>query len=140
MAVTGVKLSFDESLLISSSEDGKCIVWDPSTRQILRTFGYHKGFICEITKGAVTTLDIILQPSNFLDASTTIKQPLPFKRFPEGITSNQITLKPFDEDMYGVKPQALEANKPVDLLTRQINHLKQANEAIYTACLETLNK
>ncbi len=41
--VTGLGLSLDCSLLVSSSEDGKCIVWDIPSNQILRTVGLHKG-------------------------------------------------------------------------------------------------
>jgi pre-rRNA-processing protein IPI3 len=42
-SVTQLRFSFDESLLISSSLDSTCIIWDPHTMQCLRTFSQHSG-------------------------------------------------------------------------------------------------
>ena len=41
--VTAISLSFDETLLVSSSLDTTCIVWDPQSRAALRVFKQLKG-------------------------------------------------------------------------------------------------
>ncbi|KAJ3306937.1 hypothetical protein HDV03_003261 [Kappamyces sp. JEL0829] len=41
--VTGLAFAKDETLLVSSSTDGTCSVWDPSSRACLRTFSQLKG-------------------------------------------------------------------------------------------------
>lgn len=41
--MTGLRLSLDEGLIISSAMDGLVGVWDPATRQCVRTINAHKG-------------------------------------------------------------------------------------------------
>nr|KAJ3421937.1 Pre-rRNA-processing protein ipi3 [Polyrhizophydium stewartii] len=53
-AITCLSPSMDESLLVSGSEDGDCIVWDTSTRQPLRAFKAHKE--------PVSTVHVVLKP------------------------------------------------------------------------------
>lgn len=80
--VTCLSLSMDDSLLVSGSEDGECIVWDTLTRQSLRSFKNHKE--------PVSSVKVILKPSALNSSETKDSKPSvgPFKRYP--ITSDEI--------------------------------------------------
>jgi len=54
--ITSISVSMDTSLLLSSSEDGSCIVWDVAGRQPLRKNMQHKG--------PVEQAILILKPNN----------------------------------------------------------------------------
>eukprot|EP01114_Cavostelium_apophysatum_P022442 TRINITY_DN8123_c0_g1_i1.p1 TRINITY_DN8123_c0_g1~~TRINITY_DN8123_c0_g1_i1.p1 ORF type:complete len:306 (-),score=58.05 TRINITY_DN8123_c0_g1_i1:12-929(-) len=75
-SVTALALSFDGSLLLSSSEDGTCSVWDTQSRQKVRDFDQHKG--------GVTNVAVILKPPNWVNLQEKKAVPLvqPFKRYP----------------------------------------------------------
>jgi len=70
--ITSLSTSFDGTLLLSSSEDSKAIVWDIRCRQMLRTFSQHKGPINFAT--------IIPRPNADL-FSTTLPTLPPFAQF-----------------------------------------------------------
>ncbi|KAI9207607.1 quinon protein alcohol dehydrogenase-like superfamily [Polychytrium aggregatum] len=67
--ITDLCLSFDGSLMLSSSEDGTAIVWDTSSRQAIRNFAQHKA--------AVTSATIIFRPPELLDANAKPIRPAP---------------------------------------------------------------
>ncbi|ORX94622.1 WD40 repeat-like protein [Basidiobolus meristosporus CBS 931.73] len=69
-------LSFDGTLLISGSEDGSAMVWDVTSRQMLRSFTQHKG--------PITNVAVILKPADLMNTmagTTVLPTPIqPFKR------------------------------------------------------------
>ncbi|KAJ1951366.1 Pre-rRNA-processing protein ipi3 [Dispira parvispora] len=80
-AITGLELSFDGTLLVTASRDGKCIVWDTHSRQQIKVLSHHKG--------AVSNLQLILRPPGLtgvlglgVSGNETLKLPniQPFKR------------------------------------------------------------
>ncbi|KAJ8327286.1 Pre-rRNA-processing protein ipi3 [Batrachochytrium dendrobatidis] len=74
-AVTSLSLSMDETLLVTGSNDGDCVVWDTVTRQALRTFKAHKE--------PVSNVKIVFRPPSVTNPDAhchTLVQA--FKRFP----------------------------------------------------------
>jgi len=59
-AVLSLSLSFDGSMLVSSSRDGTAKVWDCASGQALKTFTGH-------TKGPVSCVRAMMRPPNLLD-------------------------------------------------------------------------
>ncbi|TPX48135.1 hypothetical protein SeMB42_g01765 [Synchytrium endobioticum] len=78
--ITGLALSFDSTLLISTSMDGTAIVWDVVSRQSLRIFSEHKV--------PVSGLHVIVRPPDLLNAKSNVKTTTvaTFKRY---MTSNE---------------------------------------------------
>ncbi|OAD76124.1 hypothetical protein PHYBLDRAFT_186141 [Phycomyces blakesleeanus NRRL 1555(-)] len=80
--ITGLSLSFDDSLLVSSSEDGNCIVWDVASRQPLRKFESHKGH--------VTFVSCFLRPAELLTGASSQKiTPMAWKPFKRAMVSQE---------------------------------------------------
>ncbi|KAJ1657513.1 Pre-rRNA-processing protein ipi3 [Dispira simplex] len=80
-AITGLELSFDGTLLVTASQDGKCIVWDTHSRQQIKVLSHHKG--------AISNLQLTLRPPGLtgvlglgVSGNETLKLPniQPFKR------------------------------------------------------------
>lgn len=124
-----VVFSFDESQLISSSQDNTCIVWDVATRQALRSFAQHKG--------PVTSLAIITQPAQILDAALSIDLLPVLKKYPEQDEEIVLHLAPFLGDIEH-NYQSESASVGEQALARQVEQLSRANQALYKAVAGTL--
>ncbi|KAJ1929978.1 Pre-rRNA-processing protein ipi3 [Tieghemiomyces parasiticus] len=94
-AVTGLQLSLDGTLLVSSDQAGRCVVWDTASREQLRTFDQHRG--------PVSNLIVALRPPelselSMLDAAAKRLPAIqPFKRLvtdPTAATANSNTGAP----------------------------------------------
>eukprot|EP00842_Homolaphlyctis_polyrhiza_P006172 jgi/Hompol1/6556/HPOL_000746-RA len=73
--ITCMSLSMDETLLVTGSEDGDCIVWDSATRQALRTFKAHKT--------PVSFVKVVLKPHAVANPETHTRSTIEtLKRFP----------------------------------------------------------
>ncbi|KAI7870938.1 WD40-repeat-containing domain protein [Spinellus fusiger] len=80
--ITSLSLSFDDSLLVSSSEDGTCTVWDVASRQALQKITLHKG--------PVTHVSCFLRPVELLTGSNSQKtMPMPWKTFKRATVSQE---------------------------------------------------
>ncbi|KAF7732901.1 Pre-rRNA-processing protein ipi3 [Apophysomyces ossiformis] len=80
--ITSLALSFDASILISSSEDGNCIVWDVVSRQPLRKFESHKG--------PVTHVACFLRPAELATGASAQKiLPMPWKSFKRAMPTQE---------------------------------------------------
>ncbi|TPX31745.1 hypothetical protein SmJEL517_g05025 [Synchytrium microbalum] len=81
--ITGLALSFDSTLLVSTSMDKTAIVWDVISRQALRTFSDHKV--------PLTGLHVIIRPPDLLDPKSTLKSSTvsTFRRHMTSDTDNQ---------------------------------------------------
>ncbi|KAK9659917.1 Pre-rRNA-processing protein ipi3, partial [Basidiobolus ranarum] len=66
-------LSFDGTLLISGSEDGSAMVWDVTSRQMIRSFTQHKG--------PITNVSVILKPMDLMSSTNTTVFPTPIQPF-----------------------------------------------------------
>eukprot|EP00128_Syssomonas_multiformis_P006610 Colp12_sorted_trinity150504_noHs@24115 len=67
-SVNGLGVSLDGSLLVSASADGLVLVWDTSSRQILKRFTSHKG--------AVTQLHVLQRPHDVFGVGERALPPL----------------------------------------------------------------
>ncbi|KAG0192889.1 Pre-rRNA-processing protein ipi3 [Apophysomyces sp. BC1034] len=80
--ITSMSLSFDASLLVSSSEDGNCIVWDVVSRQPLRKFESHKG--------PVSNVSCFLRPAELATGANAQKiLPMPWKPFKRAMPTQE---------------------------------------------------
>ncbi|KAH6559882.1 hypothetical protein BASA61_003146 [Batrachochytrium salamandrivorans] len=74
-SITCMSLSMDETLLVTGSEDGDCIVWDAATRQALRSFKAHKD--------PVSSVQVVLKPPSVSNPDARCRNTIEsFKRFP----------------------------------------------------------
>jgi len=67
-AISSLSISFDGSILLSGSQDGTCIVWDPHTSQLLRSFTHHKG--------PITSVRIRLRPQDLFNLNAKTEKEL----------------------------------------------------------------
>ncbi|CAG8465532.1 2341_t:CDS:2 [Ambispora gerdemannii] len=69
--ITAITLSYDSTILLSASEDGTVLIWDIASRQMLKTFTYHKG--------PVTNLSVFLKPPELstIGSSVTASNKIP---------------------------------------------------------------
>jgi pre-rRNA-processing protein IPI3 len=147
MRVNQLQMSHDESLLVSSSEDGYCHVWDPVTRQLLRSFQQQKG--------PTTCCTIFMQPTN----NPVIPKVGMFSRYPnpedpadipiclygEGKTVPEKLLRPEQEFARMIKRIKTDDASEVKSLKRQLvllsNHnqeLRKWNDKLYKSTLELI--
>jgi len=77
-AINSLACSFDGSLLVSSSDDEKVIIWDAESQQQLKSFAH--------CKGKITNVQVILRPIDLLDNQSKYPLPIikPLKRYIEG--------------------------------------------------------
>ncbi|KAJ2993145.1 WD repeat-containing protein 18 [Globomyces sp. JEL0801] len=126
--INQLSYSMDESLLVSASNDGTCIVWDPSP---------------------VTSCNIFFQPPEMLDTSLsrTNLSTIPFSRVPTEFDGNNNTItfpaqqqnqtiESFMEHLAGTKVSNSLSGQPVDdatemsKLKNQISLLKSHNQEL----------
>jgi pre-rRNA-processing protein IPI3 len=108
MRVNQLQLSHDETLLVSCSEDGYCHVWDPVTRQLLRSFQHQKG--------PMTSCTIFIQPSE----NPVIPKVGMFSRYPNPEDPVDTPICLHGEE----NPMAQDLSSPVQRFERMIKRLK----------------
>ena len=135
--ITSLSFSLDEALLISSSLDGTCIVWDPSTRADLRTFNQSKG---PVTSCLITSWD---------ENRSSLLSNASFQRFPSSHSEQQermttilsktsrkilkFTQKEID-GLLGKDPQD-STKEELALLRAQNQELRRLNDELYKSVL-----
>ncbi|KAF9583077.1 Pre-rRNA-processing protein ipi3 [Lunasporangiospora selenospora] len=78
--ITRLALNFDGSALVSGDNKGNLMVWDVSSRQMIREIKQHKG--------SISSIHAIVQPADLYSNTTLTEKPklsplTPFKRIPQ---------------------------------------------------------
>jgi WD40 repeat protein len=116
--VEGLELSMDESRLVSSSNDGKCIVWDTISRQQLLTFEHNFG--------KKVGLELRLFP-------IIGNEIVPFKRYPEILKTSSVTIETYKKDDSFSEDESEE-------LRNQLRVLGNANNQLYASVVDSLEE
>jgi WD40 repeat protein len=115
--VEGLELSMDESRLVSSSNDGKCIVWDTISRQQLLAFEHNFG------------MNVGLELKLFPIIGDEI---VAFKRYPEPLKSSFVTLESYKHKEF-IKDES-------EQLRNEMRVLVYANNQLYATVVDSLEE
>ncbi|CAG8645129.1 15547_t:CDS:2 [Funneliformis caledonium] len=63
-AITALALSYDASLLLAGSKDGTLMIWDISSKQMIKKFSLHKG--------PITNLFTFLKPPDLISSTSNL--------------------------------------------------------------------
>ncbi|KAJ3327731.1 Pre-rRNA-processing protein ipi3 [Blyttiomyces sp. JEL0837] len=141
--ITGLSISFDGRLLVSSSEDGTARVWDIPTRQTIR--------VHTLKEGSVTGLQVVLKPPTLLEPASN-DNPVPALPNWERFESEQAEIVSFyknvsagdermdlDRNNFNVRSHLIQAEVGKDAtdelsqLRAQVKTLAEQNQALISS-------